>query len=216
MNWEITDSGKQLSPREIERLLPIFVWLEYTDTGDLSECNGFWSSHPGRIASLIQSAPGFCTTNICSKYKGCFFGKVRRAVFDAQIIIVNHALLLSEITSSGFLPPYNAVIIDEAHNLISTAYSQLSIHMDQFVITSVFRSIDLSNIGTVWWSKGLKDLSKLYPEFESYYKNLLDQVNEGMEAIKDFIDILSLHYAKRFSVKDTYTKKVIIENLTEE
>ena len=216
LNWEITDSGKQLSPREIESLLPIFVWLEYTDTGDLSECNGFWSSHPGRIASLIQSEPGFCTTNICSKYKGCFFGKVRRSVFDAQIIIVNHALLLSEITSSGFLPPYNAVIIDEAHNLISTAYSQLSIHMDQFVITSVFRSIDLSNIGTVWWSKGLKDLSKLYPEFESYYKNLQDQVNEGMEAIKDFFDILSLHYAKRFSVKDTYTKKVIIENLTEE
>jgi hypothetical protein len=49
LNWEITDSGKQLSPKEIESLLPIFVWLEYTDTGDLSECNGFWSSHPGRF-----------------------------------------------------------------------------------------------------------------------------------------------------------------------
>ena len=216
LNWEIADSEKQLSPNDIVSLLPILVWLEFTDTGDLSECNGFWSSHPGRIASLIQCEPGFCTTNICSKHKGCFFGKVRRSVFDAQIIIVNHALLLSEITSSGFLPPYNAVIIDEAHNLISTAYSQLSLHMDQFGVMSVLRSIDPSNAGSVWWYKTLKDLSRIYPEFESYYKNLQNQVNEGIEAVRSFFDILNLHYTKRYSVKDTYTKKVIIENLIEE
>ncbi|MCK4904118.1 MAG: hypothetical protein KAS35_05455, partial [Candidatus Marinimicrobia bacterium] len=131
LNWLIADAARTLNEREIEKILPLLVWLEWTNTGDLSECNGFWNSRPGKIAFLVQSEAGFCTTKLCAQNNGCFFGRVRRDLYEASIIIVNHALLLSEITMPGFLPMFNTVIIDEAHNLVPVAYKQLSHEMDQ-------------------------------------------------------------------------------------
>ena len=45
----------------------------------------------------------------------------------AEIIIVNHALLLSDIVvDNGILPEYKYLIIDEAHNIDREAFSRLS------------------------------------------------------------------------------------------
>ncbi|MFC1785944.1 exonuclease domain-containing protein, partial [Candidatus Neomarinimicrobiota bacterium] len=70
LNWLIADASKVLSAREIEKILPLLVWLEWTNTGDLSECNGFWNSRPGKIAFLVQSESGFCTTKLCARNNG--------------------------------------------------------------------------------------------------------------------------------------------------
>ena len=215
-NWKVSDGGNILSSKEITSLLPVVVWLEYTDTGDLTECNGFWSSRPGRVAFEIHSQPGFCTTGVCSKYGGCYFGKVRRSVFDANLIIVNHALLLSEIASSGFLPSYNVVIIDEAHNLINNAYSQFSGQIDQNVIHSVLQNIDPSSSTYSWWNKRMQILSKTNSSLKSLKNNLKNKVKDGMEASVNLFEAIILHSIDRFSAEDFYTKKVIIENLLEE
>ncbi|NOZ03453.1 MAG: hypothetical protein GXO92_02470 [FCB group bacterium] len=216
LNWVIADAAKILNDSEVESLIPILIWVHHTQTGDMSECTGFWSNRPTRVVSLIQSDAGFCTTNLCNKYHGCFFGKVRRAVYDADFIIVNHALLLSEIGAPGILPPYNTIIIDEAHNLIGTAYRQLTIHLDQTSVMVQLQTLDPKYQGNVRWSSVLKLLSGHYPEFEKLRKTLEQNVNDAKQAAKTLFEMLNLNFANRYNINDFYPRKYIIENLAEE
>ena len=74
-------------------LLPVLVWLEHTPTGDLDECPGFTNGFTYRLIGLIHSEQGFCTSSMCAKNEGCFFGPLRKMAYQANLIVVNHALL---------------------------------------------------------------------------------------------------------------------------
>ncbi|NHZ84739.1 MAG: hypothetical protein GWP19_02535 [Planctomycetia bacterium] len=216
LNWLIADATKILSKNEIEKILPLLVWLEWTNTGDLSECNGFWNSRPGKIAFLVQSEPGFCTTKLCARNNGCFFGRVRRDLYEASIIIVNHALLLSEITMPGFLPTFNTVIIDEAHNLVPVAYKQLSHEMDQIGYTSYLQSIDPKYRGNKRWNNMLSAIGGLYPEFITLQKSMSEEVAIAIETLRTFFDKYGTNVGIEFNQDSIYTQKTIISKLEEE
>lgn len=71
-----------------------------------------------------------CTHVKCPHYKECFFFKARREVADAQILVVNHHLLLADLSlrlstddfeGTFVLPPYSRLILDEAHHIETTA-----------------------------------------------------------------------------------------------
>ncbi|GIS57757.1 MAG: hypothetical protein CM1200mP1_16950 [Candidatus Neomarinimicrobiota bacterium] len=137
-DWIIASAEKILNEDEVMYLIVLMVWLEHTQTGDMDECPGFTNGFTFRIMALIQSEAGFCTSSICSRNKGCFFGVLRKMVNHANLIVINHALLISESKARlvnddnlGFLPDYQAVIIDEAHNLTQAAYHQLTSTLDQ-------------------------------------------------------------------------------------
>jgi ATP-dependent DNA helicase DinG len=58
----------------------------------------------------------------CPHYESCHWYSARRKASAAHLIIVNHALLLSDLAvrgeaGRGFLPKYARVILDEAHHL---------------------------------------------------------------------------------------------------
>ena len=216
LNWLIADASKTLSEREIEKILPLLVWLEWTNTGDLSECNGFWNSRPGKIAFLVQSESGFCTTKLCARNNGCFFGRVRRDLYEASIIIVNHALLLSEITMPGFLPMFNSVIIDEAHNLVPVAYKQLSHEMDQIGYVSYLQSVDPKYKGNKRWNNILSAVGGLHPEFIALQKAMSEEVVFTIEALRVFFEKYGNNVNSEFNEDSIYTQKLIINKLEEE
>ncbi|MBT5176155.1 MAG: hypothetical protein HOL93_06315, partial [Candidatus Marinimicrobia bacterium] len=129
LNWLIGGAEKMLNGEEAMYLVPLMIWLEHTQTGDMDECPGFTNGFTFRLMALVQSEPGFCTSPICSRHGGCFFGPLRKMVYNANLIVVNHALLLSEAKARkeagegmGFLPEHKSVIIDEAHNIPQAAY----------------------------------------------------------------------------------------------
>ena len=216
MNWLISDTVKSLSEKEIEKILPLLVWLEWTNTGDLSECNGFWNSRPGKIAFLIQSESGFCTTKLCTRNNGCYFGRIRRDLYEASIIIVNHALLLSEITMPGFLPVFNTVIIDEAHNLVPVAYKQLSHEMDQIGYISYLQSVDPKFKGNQRWNNILSAVCGLHPEFIALQKSMSEAVVNAIETLRAFFEKYGSHVGTEFNKDSVYTQKLIINKLEEE
>jgi len=216
LNWLIADASKVLNPNEIEKILPLIVWLKWTKTGDLSECNGFWNSRPGRIAFLVQSEAGFCTTKLCSHQNGCFIGKIRREIYEASIIIINHSLLLSEITRPGLLPMFNTVIIDEAHNLVPVAYNQLSFSMDQLGYGSYLQSIDPKYSGNQRCNKILSALGGLHPKFINLQKDISYQVDLALEALRLFFQRLCSDWEAEFNHSSVYIQKIIMKNLAEE
>ena len=216
LNWLIADASKTLTPNEIEKIIPLIVWLEWTNTGDLSECNGFWNARPGKIAYLIQSEPGFCTTKLCAKHDGCFFGRIRRDLYESSVVIVNHALLLSEIKMPGFLPAYKTLIIDEAHNLVSVAYSQLSHEMDQVGYTAFLQSLDPNYRGNQRWNNMFSALGGLYPDFIALQKAMGEYVVLAIDSLKSFFDSYTESVKSEFRKDAIYTEKLIINNLEEE
>jgi predicted DnaQ family exonuclease/DinG family helicase len=112
-------------------LLPLLVWLRETKTGDIEENSGFQIRRVPHVWSRLFSETGYCTTKKCAEHNGCYLGKIRKLAYHADIIIVNHSLLLSDAASdNAILPEHPIVVIDEAHNLIRSAYQYLGMEVN--------------------------------------------------------------------------------------
>jgi ATP-dependent DNA helicase DinG len=59
-----------------------------------------------------------CAWRACAFYQDCYVREMREAARQAQVIVVNHTLLLLDAAMDGFLlPERDLVVIDEAHHL---------------------------------------------------------------------------------------------------
>ena len=184
LNWLIGSVDKILSAEEAMYLVPLMVWLEWTQTGDMDECPGFTNGYTFRLMALVQSEPGFCTSPICARNNGCFFGPLRKMVYNANLIVVNHALLVSEAKARveaeegmGFLPEHQSVIIDEAHNVAQVAYRQLTAVLDQRSLGYFLDRIDPEHSHSGRWNNQLKSLGALHPDFERLRNELGGAIN---------------------------------------
>ena len=123
--WQraIRDIGWRFSTREKEALQTLVVWAHETPTGDIDEHNGFHTVGSALVWSKVNSEPGFCTTNVCAHNDFCYLGKLRQESAKADIVVVNHSLLLADAAADhAILPHYHRLIVDEAHLLEKTAY----------------------------------------------------------------------------------------------
>lgn len=108
-------------------LARLLVWLGTTQTGDRSEL-GLHSSADAAWGKLAADNTT-CLQTVCPFVKNgtCFLYRARKRAEAAHILVVNHALLLSDVATGGHvLPPYDHVIIDEAHNLEDEATSRFA------------------------------------------------------------------------------------------
>ena len=222
-DWIIASAEKILNEDEVMYLIVLMVWLEHTQTGDMDECPGFTNGFTFRIMALIQSEAGFCTSSICSRNKGCFFGVLRKMVNHANLIVINHALLISESKARlvnddnlGFLPDYQAVIIDEAHNLTQAAYHQLTSTLDQNSMLYLLDRVDPKHKHSIRWSNQLKSIGGLHPKIGAQTKELSNSVFNCREALKSFFDQMVGNCIHNFNADAQYSTKLIIENLVNE
>ncbi|HET8692881.1 MAG TPA: ATP-dependent DNA helicase, partial [Steroidobacteraceae bacterium] len=95
-------------------------WSRATRTGDLSEVKSLRDSDPARLA--VTSTRENCLGTGCPAYARCHVVAARREAQAADIVVVNHHLLLADLAlkEDGFgelLPGTEAVILDEAHQV---------------------------------------------------------------------------------------------------
>ena len=107
---------------QLQELWRIEDWAYQTTDGSLSDL----SPPPDPMVwELVRSEYGNCMGRDCPYYNKCFFQRARRRAENAQILVVNHALLLSDLAlrrqGTSILPDYDLAIIDEAHNFESVA-----------------------------------------------------------------------------------------------
>ncbi|MDO4775963.1 MAG: ATP-dependent DNA helicase [Cardiobacteriaceae bacterium] len=99
-----------------------------TRDGDLVGLDGIAEDAP--IRQAITSTADNCLGRDCEFFEECFVQKARQKAKEADVVIVNHHLLLADfaLKSDGFaeiLPDIDAFIIDEAHHLPQTAINFL-------------------------------------------------------------------------------------------
>lgn len=120
----------QLTDEEIHTLLKVQLWMPTTKTGDKAELMLVDREHTawGRI----NVTPDTCIGPRCEYFRECYFFEARRRAEAAHLVVVNHALLLSDLaTEADVIPPYDHLIVDEAHNLEDVATDQLGFSIDQ-------------------------------------------------------------------------------------
>jgi len=105
----------QLPAHDQDAMLPLLSWLEQTATGDLEEAHGLWSRD---LRRWVYDDPEYCVGRRCQFYEQCFSVRAREAAQSAQLVVVNHALLMADLALEGaILGEYRRLIVDEAHHL---------------------------------------------------------------------------------------------------
>ena len=117
--------------RDVEELkfkLKVLVWLDGTGTGDRAELRlqGPEEAYWARIAS----DPLDCVGLRCTE-EDCFVHRARAEAERADLVVVNHALLLADAsTGAALIPPYEHLVVDEAHHLEDSATQSLRCDVD--------------------------------------------------------------------------------------
>ena len=128
---------------ELERALS--HWVEYTESGDLSEAPLPSGKNAGRILALfprICSESRACSTVLCTPDAGCFFKRSRARAREAHLVVVNHSLLLIDLfTEAAGLPEWSAAVIDEAHHLPRIAAEPLSFSVNEAGLESALKGL---------------------------------------------------------------------------
>ena len=102
------------------RLRELDEWARVTAHGDLAEFPGI--SDDDSLWPVVTSTTDNCLGQECPDFDDCFVLRARRQAVQSEIVIVNHHLLLADMTlrETGFaelLPAVDAIIFDEAHQL---------------------------------------------------------------------------------------------------
>jgi DNA polymerase-3 subunit epsilon/ATP-dependent DNA helicase DinG len=127
--WGQLSRSDALSVDDAKLLSKTSVWLQNTDSGDRSEINLM-----GRDAAtwnhISSGERGFCLD--MRDGSTCFLRSARQRAEQAHIIVVNHALLMTDLAmGGGLIPDYQHVVIDEAHHLEDAATSQFGFELSQ-------------------------------------------------------------------------------------
>jgi len=101
-------------------LAAVRAWRHRTDSGDRAELVDVPEDSP--VWPLVTSTVDNCLGQKCDFYKECHVVRARRAAQEADLVVVNHHLLLADLAMKEegfveFLPGAEAVILDEAHQI---------------------------------------------------------------------------------------------------
>lgn len=108
--------------------LKILAWLATTRTGDRSEV--YLAGEEEQLWRKVASDVTDCLGPACANWANarCHMVGARRNAVDAAIVVTNHALLLAANETQGqVLGAYDALVIDEAHQLEAVATEQLGL-----------------------------------------------------------------------------------------
>jgi predicted DnaQ family exonuclease/DinG family helicase len=113
---------------ELKFKLKVLMWLHTTESGDRSELR--LHGREEVLWANIASDPLDCVGIHCTK-EDCYVHRARAEAEAADLVVVNHSLLLADAeVGGGLLPDFDHLVIDEAHHLEEAATRGLRQEVD--------------------------------------------------------------------------------------
>jgi ATP-dependent DNA helicase DinG len=127
-------------------------WAKVTRAGDLAELSGL--REDDAVWPAVTSTRDNCLGTECPEYQRCHVVAARREAQAADVVVVNHYLLLADLAlkDAGFgelLPGTDAVILDEAHQVpeIAAQFFGLSVSSRQAAALTRDAQLELTRLG---------------------------------------------------------------------
>ncbi|MDH3645320.1 MAG: ATP-dependent DNA helicase [Gammaproteobacteria bacterium] len=188
--------------RGSEWLRAIRHWASYTSAGDKAELREIPEDAP--IWPAVTSTIDNCLGSECPQYDECHVVQARRAAQDADIVIVNHHLLLADfaLKEEGFgelLPGADACIIDEAHQIPEVAANFFGVSVSARQVSNLVRDTvaELVNAGQseAEWRKPGDELDRTLSELtlalagtsgrQNWDDSVGDKSRQALDAVRE-------------------------------
>ncbi|MDX2183127.1 MAG: hypothetical protein SFW08_04000, partial [Gemmatimonadaceae bacterium] len=142
-------AGASLFDAEMaSELESIAAWAERTGDGSLADLPS-----PPRpdIWDEVAAEGDLCQRLKCPAFSGCFVFKARRAAAEADVIVVNHHLLMADLAvrrasenwdDAAVLPAFNRLVVDEGHHLEDAAGNHLGASISRRALARLFGRLD--------------------------------------------------------------------------
>ncbi len=123
-------------------------WAQTTESGDRAELSDL--PEDAEVWRDVMSSSDTRIGAGCEHYEACFVTRMRREAEDAQIVVVNHHLLLADLAlrtgrrgkHASVLPPYDAIVFDEAHQVEDVATDFFGIRVSSARVEALLRDAE--------------------------------------------------------------------------
>jgi ATP-dependent DNA helicase DinG len=189
-----TDVGETL----LDDLNAVREWRHRTDSGDKAELTEV--AEDSRIWPFVTSTVDNCLGQKCPEYSKCHVVKARRAAQEADLVVVNHHLLLADLAMKEegfveFLPGAEAIILDEAHQIpdlavqffgVSLGTREIERLIDEVRVATVpFRQSELQRrIDAVQTALRVLRAEAPRQEGRQQLAEVIDQLREPLDALR--------------------------------
>ena len=183
----LSDINGYLTQYEMKFLLNLIVWAAMTKTGDIEENQSFKTYLSG-LWSKVASDGTSCHGRVCPYHEQCFVMKIRKQAENANLVIINHALLLSDAANEfSVLGNYSHLVIDEAHNLPNTAAVHFGFDITMQELLNITRKLLTKGDFQYGIINNLRiaiTKSTLPDDKKKIYKSILDECEEPIDTIE--------------------------------
>lgn len=137
---DLRESSLLFSEKEKKELDTLEAWSSTCKEGTRSSLPFIPSRE---LWEQVAAESDACSGSKCPHYDDCPFFKARKQSHDAQVLVVNHHLLFSDLSireethnfeETALLPSYARVILDEAHHIETIAIEHFASKISQFYL----------------------------------------------------------------------------------
>ncbi|PYP39277.1 MAG: helicase [Gemmatimonadetes bacterium] len=128
-------------------------WASRTADGSLSDLVEEPSSD---VWDAVAAESDLCTRLKCPHFERCFLFQARRRAAEADVVVVNHHLLASDLAvrmasdnwqEAAVLPPYRRLVLDEAHHLEDVAAHHLGTQVSMLGVQRLLGRLERNGRG---------------------------------------------------------------------
>jgi len=135
---------------------------------------------PRSVWAAVRAEEGNCGGTTCRLRSRCPFRKARAAAAAADLVVVNHALLIADMAlkaeGTAILPDYEFLVVDEAHRLENVAASNLGIDLRAGSLIGYMRTLAPGKKGgwlrSLGASRAANDVRRAIPALFAFFEEL--------------------------------------------
>src|SRR2546425_1637931 len=129
------------------------AWAARTSDGSLADLT---DEPSGEVWDAVAAESDLCTRLKCPHFDRCFVFQARRRAAEADVVVVNHHLLTSDLAvrmasdnwqEAAVLPPYRRLVLDEAHHLEDVAATHLGAQVSMVGVNRLLSRLERSGRG---------------------------------------------------------------------
>ncbi len=139
-------ANELLSEGEKLTLLTLIPWVHTTVSGDISKHKGFNLSRNRQLWYKLSGSGSSCNGNECINTYNCFSHRARKRAEAAQLIVVDHHGFFTDMQLDfSFIPPYDAIVFDDASDLNAVGYGYLNRSIWFFKLKNIIQTFSNQN-----------------------------------------------------------------------